>query len=289
MSWWIIPIVILIISFLGALYFLIKKIPKLRMIDIDSMPEERGRKVKERIILQRFERLKSKKIGGAQKVITGAGKEVSRRGRRVVQKLYRLEQYYQKLKKQTGEQSGLNQENIKKLLAEAQDLEKQGEYIPAEKKYIEIISHHPKCVEAYEGLGNMYLLDKKIEQARETLLFAAMLDEKDASVQMRLAELEQEDGNREKALVYASRAVEIREKNPKYLDLYIQISLKSKSSKDARKGIKLLKEVNPENKKIEQFEADLEVLRADYIASGGKNEETKEKEEDVDADPSQEE
>jgi len=264
-----IPLVVLVASLIGVLITLIKKIPKLRMIDVDSMPEERGRKVKERIILQRLSRIKTKKVGGAQKVLKGAGKEVSRRGRRVVQKLYRLEQYYQKLKKQTDGQSGLNKESIKKLLAEAQDLEKQEEYIPAEKKYIEIISHHPKCVEAYEGLGNMYFLDKKLEQARETLLFAARLDEGDASVQMRLAELEVEEGDLEKSIVYARKAVEIREKNPKYLDLYIQIALKSKEPKDARKGIKLLKEVNPENKKIEQFERDLEEIRNNYISTGG--------------------
>jgi tetratricopeptide (TPR) repeat protein len=272
MQWWMIPLVVLIGALIGVLFTLVKKIPKLRMIDIDSMPEERGRKVKERIILERLDRLKSKKVGGAQKAIQGAGKEVSRHGRRLVQKLYRLEQYYQKLKKQTDDQASLSQEHIKKLMSEAQDLEKQEEYIPAEKKYIEIISHHPKCVEAYEGLGNMYLMDKKLEQARETLLFAARLDEKDASVQMRLAELEWEGGSLETALAYARKAVEIREKNPKYLDLYIQIALKSKHPKDARKGIKLLKEVNPENNKIEQFEQELDQIRTEYIATGGMEE-----------------
>ena len=103
----------------------------------------------------------------------------------------------------------------------------------------------------------MYLKNKKYDQARETLQFAVRLDGGDASVQMSLSELEMAQGNAETALEHARHAVDIRSKNPKYLDFYIEAALAAKVAEDAKRGIELLKEVNPENQKIGELEGKL--------------------------------
>ncbi|HBK34723.1 MAG: hypothetical protein UU08_C0019G0001 [Candidatus Uhrbacteria bacterium GW2011_GWE2_40_58] len=264
---WIIFSFFLICSglvFLGWLLW--KKVPQLRVIDVEAIPEERERKVKERILLERFQRIQSSKFGGVERVARQTGKGLSKYGRRAVQKLYALEQYYQKLKKSSEAGSEkLGQEGVKRLLEEAEELIKQEEYIPAEKRYIEIISHHPKQIHAYEGLGNMYLKLKKYDQARETLEFAARLNGEDASVQMSLSELEMMQGNTKEALEHARRAVDIRSRNPRYLDFYLESALVAKEKEEAKKGLDLLKEVNPDNQKIAEFEERVKALEGENL------------------------
>lgn len=243
-----------------------RKVPQLRVIDVDSIPKERERKVKESLILQKFRRTGGAKLQGTAKAASAVVTAVSRQGRRAVQKLYRLEQYYQKLKRSQDE--GVHRysdETIKARLEEAMALQKQEEFIPAEKIYIDIFSHNPKSVDGYEALGNMYLASGQLDQARETLLFALRLSPDDASLNVSLAEIELKLGEPKKALPFLKRAVEKRSKNPRYLDYYIETALEVGSLKDAREGIQALKEVNPENKKIEEFEKRFQEKKDAYI------------------------
>ncbi len=249
------------------LFIAIRNIPRLRVIDVDSIQKEKLKATKEQIIFQKLTR----KSGGAfGKVVKGSETAVrfaSRYGRRAVQRLYALEQYYQKLTRIAEEgHHAYDKERIRKLTDQASEFVKQEEYIPAEKIYIDIISHNPKSVEAYEGLGNLYRKNKQFEQARETLSFSLRLAPNDASVLAALGELELELGNEKKSLEHLQKAIKKRPKNPKYLDFYIEASLQSGSLKDASEGIKKLKEVNPENKKLEEFAERFTKVKEKYVA-----------------------
>ncbi len=162
-------------------------------------------------------------------------------------------------------QHAYDAETIHRLTEEAKALLEKDEVIPAEKKYIDIISHNAKSVDAYEGLGNLYLSQGQFDQARETLQFALRLSPNDASVLVSLAELEMKLDQPKAALGHMHKAIQKRSKNPKYLDLYIEISLKAGSLKDAQEGSKRLKEVNPENQKIQDFEARFKEQKAVYL------------------------
>ena len=120
-------------------------------------------------------------------------------------------------------------------------------------------------MDAYEGLGNLYLVNDQFDQARETLLFALRLSPNDASVNVSLAEMETKLQNYKVAVQYLKKAIQKRSKNPKYLDFYIEASLKAGSLKDAQEGIRLLKEVNPENKKITEFEDRFIKQKKEYV------------------------
>lgn len=254
--WWpILSLLALIIALAVAAWVVWNKAPQLRMIDVASIPSERAKRLKEQIILQKFERLGSEKMGTVTKAARQGVTAASKIGRRAVQRLYAMEQYYQKLKHAAPDGAhAVDQETIKRLMDEAADLVRQEEYIPAEKRYIEIISHNPKHAKAYEGLGNLYLWNKQYAQARETLLFTLRISPDDASVYMSLAEVELAEENPKKAVEYLRRCVELRPSNPKFIDRYIEASLAAKLPEDARKGIALLKEANPENQKIGDFE-----------------------------------
>jgi tetratricopeptide (TPR) repeat protein len=273
-------IAIIVVSVIVTLVVVARKIPQLRVIDISSIAKERERKVKEQLILSKFQRTGGVKLRRISKASSGAVNAVSKSGRRLVQRLYKLEQYYQKLKHATDEGAhAYSDDRIKQRFDEAQDFIKQEEYIPAEKIFIDIISHNPKSVDAYEQLGNMYMLVSQNDQARETLKFALRLSPNDASVNVSLAELEMKEGDAKQALEYLKKALEKRSKNPKYIDFYIEAALQTGSLKDARKGIQSLREVNPENNKIEEFEKRFQEKKEAYInKTSSTTEETSQKE-----------
>ncbi len=66
---------------------LVRKIPQLRVINVDSIPKERTRKIKEQIILQKFQRAGGEKFKGVVAGATALARFASRMGRRAVQRL----------------------------------------------------------------------------------------------------------------------------------------------------------------------------------------------------------
>lgn len=252
---WIFPLILVILSATVVVIILAKKIPNLRVIDVDSIPKEKTKKTKEAIIMKKFERFTGEKVKVVNQkagVVIGG---VSKVGRRMVQKLYALEQYYKNLQKgMVGADVATDPNAMKRLFQEAADFIKEGEYFQAEKRYIEIISHNPKASKAYEELGNLYLLDRKPDQARETLAFAIKLKPDDASVSVSLGEVEMSISNHESAFGHFKNAVEVRPHNPRYIDYFIESAILSGHLAEAKRGIDMLSSVNPENKKLKEFE-----------------------------------
>lgn len=262
---------IIAVAVLAILVIVLRKLPQLRMIDVSSIAKERLRKKKEELILSKFQRTGGARLKRIGKTTSGAVTAVSKVGRRAVQRLYRLEQYYQKLKSMANEgMHAYSDDQVQERLEKAREFIRQEEYIPAEKIFVDIISHNPKNVDAYEELGNMYLHADQREQALETLKFALRLSPGDASIYVSLAELAMKQDDPKAALEHLRKAIEKRSKNPRYLDYYIEAALQSGSLKDARIGIKNLKEVNPENKKISEFEKRFQEKKEVYISETSK-------------------
>jgi tetratricopeptide (TPR) repeat protein len=256
MWYWVIPVLVLGVCLLGILFLLLKQIPKLRIINADSLAGEKTRKLKEQIVLQRLTRVQEARLGRVWKRAGRTASRFARLGRLAVQKVYAIEQYYEKLQKTQGDGvHRLDQEAVRRLFDEADVFVKKEAYLDAEKRFIEIISHYPKHAEAYEQLGNLYLLMKQFPSARESLSFALRLAPADASVLMSLAELETAEHHPLEALGYVRQAVERRPTNPKYLDAYIEAAFSAKQYEEAKKGLALLKAANPENTKIADWES----------------------------------
>ncbi|TAK03863.1 tetratricopeptide repeat protein [Patescibacteria group bacterium] len=258
---WLIPLLLLLASVAVLGVIVVRKIPQLRVMETSTDSDERTRRVKEAIILDRVARLQSEKLGRLGRAVIAGGKGAMRLGRLAVQRLYRMEQYYQKLKRAPSHAgAAVGPEAVRGMLEAAEAFAREGEPIQAEKKYIEAISHSPKCAEAYEGLGNLYFEVKQYDQAREALAFALRLSPGDASVHMSLADLDLAEGKTQAALAHLRESVEKRPHNPKYLDRYIETALLAKERKDAEKGIASLKASNPDNQKIPVFEESLSAL-----------------------------
>jgi len=210
------------------------------------------------LFMERFQRIFGKRI--QEKLPIGSLSKktsnwLSKKGRRFVQYLYRLEQNYQKeQEEQLGSEVKKDSEWIRKLFAEAESFEKQEEYFQAEKRYIEVISRHPKYAKAYEALGNLYLSEKKYDQAKESLRFALKLEPSDASVLVSLGEISLQETKPDEAFGYFEQAIEQRPHNPKYLDYFIESAILAGKKSQAISGVAQLREVNPENQKLTWFE-----------------------------------
>ncbi|EKD32847.1 MAG: hypothetical protein ACD_76C00134G0007 [uncultured bacterium] len=252
------------------IFLIVKKVPHLRILDIESLKASREKRIKQNILMNRLERLGGEKVKKIVKFIKPAGSILSAGKSRIKEKVKNLENQYQKIAKELGSASAnhaVDVDAIKRLLEEAASLASEGNHLEAEKRYIEVISHSPKNTAAYEDLGNLYLDMKQYEQAKESLSYALKIKPNDASVLASLGEVSLRIGNANDAKAYFERATSVRPNNPKYLDFYIQACIDSASPEEARHGLERLREVNPENQKLDQFEEAIKKLEQQSIAN----------------------
>jgi len=255
MLFWLIPLVLIVASLVVLIVLALRKIPQLRVLNIEDAAKTKAKRIKEAIIVERLKRLRGPKLEGVFKRGEAAVAGTMRFGRRSVQKLKALEQYYQELKEAPANgNGGADASAVDRMMKDAADLVREEKYGAAEKKYVEIISHDSKNVRAYEELGRLYIRTKKPEQARETFDFILSFKPDDASVTVSLGEIALAEENLKTALGYFERAVAKRPNNPKYLDFLIDTALRLEEIEPARRGIDQLRAANPENKKLEDFE-----------------------------------
>lgn len=173
------------------------------------------------------------------------------------------------------------------LLEEARRSSKGDNWKQAEGKYIEVIKIDSKNKDAYRGLAQLYLDNNKNAEARQILEFLLKLGAEDAETYINFANLAWEEDSLDEAKIYYLKALsldgskviarvnlglvfselgdkesamqqfraafELEPNNPRYLDLLLESSIKVGDKDLARKALQNLKEVNPENQKIDDF------------------------------------
>lgn len=231
-----------------------KKWMELRVLDPDSIPESLSKKKKQELLRQRIERTGMRYAKKAKKdylrpVLSGTQDAF----RRFAGKLTAAERRYQQEKNRQAAEGG-DTKIVDDLMAEAERFVDDQVFDLAEKKLIQVIGLDARNSGAYEMLGRVYLSMKDYQSAKETFLFLHKLDKKDASVIASLGEVHQKLGDEEGASKYFEKAVDLSPKNPKYLDLWIGSVINSGDAYKSRVALDRLVEVNPENKKIGDFE-----------------------------------
>ncbi len=190
-------------------------------------------------------------------------------------------------KEKTAVKSSKGESKILELLDEAQRLTKGGNWKQAEGKYIEVIKVDNKNIPAYQGLVRLYLDNDKNAEARQIMEFLLKLGVEDAETYINFANLAWEEESLDEAKIYYLKALsldgskviarvnlgmvfgelgdkeaamqqfravfELEPKNPRYLDLLLESSIQIGDKDLARKALQNLKEVNPENQKIDDF------------------------------------
>lgn len=279
-------VLVIALALLGRIIF--RRLPELKVLDISAIPSEQRDSNKKTILEAKFLRQKKtadKKIGQIVNPVKGYFSELSGK---VKENIAVMEKKY----KRQGEVEEVRTKSINELFVEAKAKITANDYAGAEKGLIEIISRDKKNLEAYELLFDIYRLSKSYGQAEEIIRYLIKLkslkyrknknvdslkkekiedtevevletvdvDDQLAGYYNDLATIYELMDKKDKALDAYLKANAILPNNPKYLDKVIDLSISEGDKGLAKKTYKRLKEINPQNAKLEQFKIALEKL-----------------------------
>lgn len=264
MLYYLIPGIILIISLIVVIVISVRKFPQLKTLDLEAMKTHQQKEVKFSIIEERLQRkleeLKSK-MGAKTAPLWDSIKD---KFKKLYQRILRLEKKYkeesEQKKPQTQEEKEVGRQKVNLLITEAQELEEKKDFHEAEKKYIEALSLDQQNIEAYCGLANVYSDLKDDAHALETLQFAQKIDPENEMIWRNLGLLYRNLDDPKEALKCFKEAVKIEEHSPKNLDLLLEQSLLNKDRYEAKQALQKLKEANPENHKLAEYEEQIKEL-----------------------------
>lgn len=299
MTWY--EIIFLIIS-LTALAFLawryVLKFPLAARVDTDNLPAAKQQQTKKNILDQRLRRFfkngtKSWRIY-SQKLFKVATSLLTNFYHNLLDKERELKAKRLQARRATIVGQSSLDERLRNLIKEAENLFKQDNWLEAEKKYLEMISLDPKSVEAFAGLGDIYLEQRKYQEARETFEYllrlthseayfydklgqvakaqgrlqeaeaqfmkSVELNNQNASYLFDLAEVYRLEGEHDKTAKYIGQALDLEPNNPRYLDALLEISIIRKDKATAGEVLLRFAKVNPDNQKLPELRQKVEEL-----------------------------
>ncbi|MCC6639273.1 hypothetical protein IT409_01795 [Candidatus Falkowbacteria bacterium] len=251
----IIPFIIIIASLFVILIIILRKFPQLARIDTTSSISALASRTKNKILGERLLR-KTDKLTSWFKEMSGKMSEAMKE--KVEEVNVALEEKKEEIEREqlkemlvTQEDEEKKEEIIEEQLEQAQELSDDN-FEKAEQKYIDILTADPKNVDAYMGLGSLYVDNGKFAEASQTFSYAAKLAPQSAEPEFALADLFEKQAQHDQALAHAQKAVSL-EQNPRFITQLIEIAIVAGNKQVAADAIALLEEVNPENGAIEEY------------------------------------
>ena len=289
MIYFILPIAIIVIGLGYAGWVIRRHIIDLKNLDVGTIPEEKENEVKNKILQAKLSRQSNQLKKKLSSIISPRQNFWLSKLTKIQDQIIALEEKYRHPKDHKEEPK-----TIPELFEEAEKFLKDDNFLSAEKSLIEIISLDNKNTEAYEKLGDMYFDNRNYDQAEEIFKyllkmhtlkdrgyeklgliavkknhleeaemdFLSSLDinGKVANYYDDLAQVYEVTNKPEKALDCYLKATVIEPNNPKYLDKLIDLSIKIGDKTLAKKSFNHLREINPENGKLNDFLEAIEKL-----------------------------
>ncbi|MDD5040778.1 MAG: tetratricopeptide repeat protein [Patescibacteria group bacterium] len=288
-----IAIGVIVVCFGVVLSIIVKKFPTLASINTDTLTKHKQERVKKHIIEHRLKRkLQALTFRTAFQHDSSSTKKASF-VRNLYSSLKEMEEKYRRKIKELEPQDATDEKSRGILLKEASDFIAQDKYKEAESKYIEAISLDRKCVEAYEGLAQVYTQLKDYQHAQEIYRYLLKIsvpsgdadnsthgagtavggsvranlnadsvttNDAVAGYHREIGKLFLLDGNAEQALGSFQESVKLEPNNPKNLDHVIDTALKLENKAVATEYLEKLRGVNPENEKLQELEERIQEL-----------------------------
>lgn len=290
--WYVLPLVLGLACALAILWILARRFPQVSLLDVHHLPDEWQAKKKKELISKRiaeesrlrFERM-AKNLGPVRKWWG----RLQLQFRIYVGRVQRL-WVQEKANDITGEgvlPGARRSEKLQALLQEAFEYLRTEKYQLAEGLFIAAIKLSSSSPEAYLGLGETYLAQQSFDEARETYKFLLRLTPQDDAVMVKLGDIAERQGDIDGAIGYYQQAVvtndshsaryyhlaelllkekqpsiakeallpalELEPKNPKFLDLLVEIAILCNDKPLAEQALRELRFANPENQKLEIF------------------------------------
>ncbi len=258
--YYIVPAVVGLSSAVVIVVLYLRKIPQLKALDLEAMPEYRQRMKKHSLIQDRF----SRKVGHGkmivQKMVVPVLRAVKTMFRSWYKRLLVLEEKYKMAANVSSKSDDTQQQSAQVLIQHANDLLAEEKYIEAEKQYIAAIALNSMASEAYHGLAKVYLVQKDLPHAIETLQFLTQLDTSDETVWQDLGNLYKDTSKLDDALDAYEQALKVSPNNPKNLDAYVEIAILNKLKYKAQSALDRFVAVNPENQKLTDYQKQIDAL-----------------------------
>lgn len=274
-----------------------RKLSVIRAIDVTLQPGERARSVKARLLEHRLERKVAgfgQSLGrylrpfwkGLKESVSRLYHAVSELNKRYERQLKELQQASHAPTDQVGK--------VRQLLTEADTFISSQSWSEAEQRLIEVIGLEPKNIDAYRRLGDLYLEQKNYEDARQTFEHLIRLNQADDVAYAGLAHVAEAEGRLgdardeyvhsiklndavaqhhldlskvalamnvpDDAIRAAKAAVRLEPNNPKMLSGLLDAYVQAKDAVGAKSILERLREVNPENQRLEDWQTQIDKL-----------------------------
>ncbi|MFZ5390892.1 MAG: tetratricopeptide repeat protein [Patescibacteria group bacterium] len=277
----IVLMVFFVLGLLGLIILIIRKFPVLKLIDVDNLNNLKQQEVKQDLVEARLRRKFDRWSVWFKGLLAPWQAKIQLKKEQIKKSVKDMEADLDKKEVAIGQA----EEVINKIINQAVTAEAEGDLAEAEGLYLKAIEHQPNNLDIYQRLADLYLENRDYEQAKEVLEYLAeqgrsrysslglarvakgqgFLEEAKGqylkslalrnAVQphLELAYVYQQLGSLEEALAHLIEARQLEPSNPKVLDFYIELSIVNGRLNEAQEALDVLREVNPDNKKINEF------------------------------------
>ena len=248
--------------FMGVI--LLRHWKEIRLLNPDTIKEERERQKLDELLLQRFQRMGKDRFVPVKTIVQRgllAGKKAYHAA---YLRLVQLEKYYKQAKAPFATMiAPSTKDRIKLLLDDARSLARDLKWADAERRYLEVLGIDQRNLDAYKGLGTIYLKQKLYPQATETFEFLVKTKKADDASYAALGEIAESEGNWVKAEEMRKKAVELRPRLPnrhaELADLYISTKEYAKAWAHAKRS----SELDPKSAKYLELSLEAAILLGD--------------------------
>lgn len=208
----LIPLIFLALAF-GCLawagFLLARRWTDLRLLDPLTIKEEQYRAKRETMIRKRFERMRAERSQPFRRLGRAFTRQFGALYDSATHRLRAIENTYGSVKSPFSSLTPTTRERLKSLLSEARSLMRDVKWADAEKRFLDVLALDPHHVDAYKGLGQIYLKQKLYPQAQETFSFILKMKRADDATYAALADIEEAAGHWHEAELYRLHAVEL--------------------------------------------------------------------------------
>lgn len=272
---------LILVSLIVILVIISRKFPVVAAIKTETMKRHQQERVKKGLFEDRLKRkLRLDKLPPIFKSGDSDRPSVFQRAQAALKEIE--QRYRARIKEIEPETIGTSEKKKTTLVAEAKQLIESEQYKEAEAKYIQAISLDSKYTEAYEGLSDLYVETKDHEHAEEILQYLikmhaspdapsadgttadgapVSLNKELSDYHVELGEIYMATERRTEALQNFQEAAKLEPNNPRVLNQLIQAAISLQAKDTAKEYYDKLKEVNPENEKLKEFQTAIKKLK----------------------------
>ncbi len=273
----IIPSLLIIISMVIVIAIILRHMSELAAINTDSMETSLEDRLKKKIIISRLKNILKSRYITLNTLLNSAFNYSSNVLRNIKEYIFKLEHYYQSLYYRSLKmQKSKAGQAVKELVESAKDSIKKNKPDQAKQKYLQAIELDPKNPELYEMLAHLYWDYKEYADAANTILYIIELrtklnlvndDFENNSFQLilgahylDLALIYKDMENYPASISAFQEALRVQPNHPRYLALLLDVAILTQNKELATDVLGKLKNVNPENEKISEYEKELRSL-----------------------------